>query len=136
MKPLYVTARIWLKTVFLNAFFWGIGALVTGDIFEVFTTVLLLIGGFIVTAPMIMLTLPLVKVSEKLPYGIPARIAWLAFYHIVVIILFYMLFSLIINNAVYKSNSFAARSMGFTIAGVVVSIITTRTSLNKLYTQS
>jgi hypothetical protein len=136
MTPLSVTARIWAKTVLLNVFFWGMGALYNGDIFDMLGSAVLFIGGIVATPPMIMLMLPLVKISEELPYGIPARIAWLTFYLILLIVLFYTALSLIENNVVYKSNSFTARLMGTALASLFVSVITTRSSLNKLYTQS
>lgn len=39
MKTLSVSAKLWAKTVFLNAFFYGAGALFTGDYWGVFRSI-------------------------------------------------------------------------------------------------
>lgn len=134
MITLSVSAKIWAKTVFLNAFFWGVGALFAGDIFEVFKAALYLFGGFVVTLPVLMVMVPLVNISTILPYGINARTAWLAFYFIVLIILFYGLYSKIANDEFYYRNWRGYSVMGTTIAALLVAVITTRKSLVKLFT--
>lgn len=135
MKSLSVAAKIWAKTVFLNAFFWGAGALFTGNIIEVFKSMLLFFGGFIVTLPLLMLIVPLVNVSALLPYNIAARIAWLTFYLIALIVAFYAVYSKVTTHGFFGSQWRDNSLIGTTIAALVVAVITTRKSLVKLHTQ-
>jgi hypothetical protein len=136
MISLSVAARIWVKTVAMNAFLWGVWSVLRGNIWEAFGSVLLLLGGFIVTLPLIMFIVPLVNVSALLPYSVPAKITWLAFYLIIMIILFYRLFSHVESNIFFEANSWAGKLMGTTIGGLLIAVVTTRKSLNKLYKKS
>jgi hypothetical protein len=125
MISLSVAIRIWVKTVAMNAFLWGIWSVIRGNIWEAFGSVLLFLGGFLVTLPLLMIIVPLVDASTLLPYSIPAKIAWLTFYLIVMIILFYRLIPMV--------DSWAFQLTGFTIGGLLIAVVTTRKSLNKLY---
>jgi hypothetical protein len=134
MQSLAVSARIWGKTIFLNACFFGLGGIFTGDIFRVLGAGLLLIGGFVCTLPLLLLMVPLVNISALLPYKLAARIAWLAFYLIIIVILFCLFFSLVEKGAAFVSNSYANQLMTTGISGVLVAVLTTRKSLKKFYT--
>jgi hypothetical protein len=134
MKSLSVTVKIWAKTVALNAFLWGAACMLKGDIWEALGSILFLLGGFIVTLPFLMLIFPLVNVSTLLPYSIPAKTVWLTFYLIGLIILFYGLFSLVKSDTFFKSYSWTGQFMGTSIGGLLIAVITSRKSLNKLYT--
>jgi hypothetical protein len=125
MSPIPVAVKIWAKTVFINAFFWGVWSVLRGNILDAFGSILILLGGIIVTLPLLMFIVPLVNVSTLLDYSIPAKIAWLTFYLIVMIILFYRLIPI--------GDSLALQLTGFTIGGLLIAVITTRKSLNKLY---
>ena len=134
MKSLSVSAEIWAKTVGMNAFLWGIGGMLTGDLFHAFGSILFLLGGFILTLPLLMVIVPLVNVSAWIPYGVPAKMAWLTFYLIILIILFFMVFSKIESDTFYKSHSWASQLMGTSIGGLFVAVLSSRRSLSKLYT--
>jgi len=125
MISLSVAIRIWVKTVALNAFLWGVWSVLRGSIWEALGSILLLLGGFVVALPLLMFIVPLVNVSTLLDYSIPAKIAWLTFYLIVMIILFYRLIPM--------GDSLAFQLTGFTIGGLLIAVVTTRKSLNKLY---
>jgi hypothetical protein len=125
MISLSVAIRIWVKTVVLNAFLWGVWNVLSGSIWEALGSILLLLGGFVVTLPLLMFIVPLVNVSTLLDYSIPAKIAWLTFYLIIMIILFYRLIPI--------GDSLAFQLTGFTIGGLLIAVVTTRKSLNKLY---
>lgn len=135
MTSISVAAKIWAKTVAMNAVLWGIWGLFTGNMFHAFGSILFLLGGFIVTLPLLMIIVPLVNVSTLLPYGIPAKIAWLTFYLIVLIVLFYGLCSIVQTDSFFKSDTWAGRFTGTTIAGLLIAVITSHRSLNKLYTE-
>jgi hypothetical protein len=133
MQTLAVCARIWGKTIFLNACFFGLGGILTGDIFQVLGAGLLLIGGFVCTLPLLLLMVPLVNISALLPYNLAARIAWLTFYFIIIVVLFCLFFSLLEKKAAIIS-SYAFELMATTISGLLVAVLTTRKSLKKFYT--
>lgn len=134
MQSISVCAKLWWKTVFLNACFFGIAGVFTGDIFRVLSAGILLVSGFICSLPLLALMVPLVNISALLPYGLPAKIAWIIFYLIIIIVLFYMFFSLVEKGAVFVSNSYALQLTCTSIAGLLVAVLTTRSSLKKFYT--
>ena|SRR5687768_15028387 len=134
MISIPVAAKIWAKTVIMNAFLWGVWHVLRGDIREAFWSMLFLLAGFIVTLPLLIFIVPLVNVSTLLPYSIPAKKAWLTFYLIVMIILFYGLFSIVESDTFFESHSLSSQLMGTTIGGLLIAVLTTRRSLNKLYT--
>ena len=134
MRSISVAIKIWAKTVALNAFLWGIVSLLKGNIWESLGAILFLLLGFIGTLPLLMLIFPLVNVSTLMPYSIPAKTAWLTFYLIGLIILFYGLFSLVKSDTFFKSYSWTGQFMGTSIGGLLIAVITSRKSLNKLYT--
>lgn len=136
MTSISVAVKIWAKTVFLNALLFGIVAMLKGEILEMFGAGLILIGGFMITLPLLVLIAPLVRVSNWLPYGIPAKATWLTFFLTLLIILVYGWASLIIDDMLFKAGSMVSQLLGTTIAGLLIAVLTTRKSLNKLYTQS
>jgi hypothetical protein len=129
-----VAARIWAKTVFLNAFFTGMFGLLTGEMINVFVSIVVLIGGFILTLPLLMIITPLVAMSARLPYNIPAKSAWLTFFLSILIVLFYWLLSNITNGGYLEGRFWIGQLAGTTIGGLLIAVLTTRRSLNKLYT--
>lgn len=135
MTSISVAAKIWAKTVSMNAVLWGIWGLLTGNMFHAFGSILFLLVGFIVTLPLLMIIVPLVNVSTVLPYGIPAKIAWLTFFLIVLIVLFYGLCSIVQTDSFFRSDTWAGQFTWTTIGGLLIAVITTRRSLNKLYTE-
>jgi hypothetical protein len=136
MQSISVAARIWAKTIFLNAFFTGVLGLLTGEMINLFVSMIVLFGGFILTLPLLMFIAPLVTMSARLPYGIPAKSAWLTFFLILLIVLFYWLFSQVTINGYLEGRSWIGQLTGTTIFGLLVAVVTTRKSLNKLYTAS
>jgi hypothetical protein len=136
MKSISVAVRIWAKTVVLNAILFGIWGMLTRDIMNMLGSVLLLIGGIITTVPLLMVIAPLIKVSNSLPYNIPAKTSWLTFFLMLLIIVIYEWASLIIDDTLFKTGSMVSVLLGTTIMGLVIAVLTTRRSLNKLYTQS
>jgi hypothetical protein len=133
MTSFSVGVKIWAKTVFLNAFLFGITLLFKADIMGFFIGIILLFGGFIVSMPLLLAVVPLINISTRLPYRIPARIAWLTFYLIVLIILFFMLLSSLTRESDFSA-SILKLLMWLSILSVLVAVITTRKSLYKLNT--
>src|SRR5688572_30180206 len=123
MISIPVAAKIWAKTVVMNAFLWGVWHVLRGDIWEAFWSMLFLLAGFIVTLPLLMFIVPLVNASTLLPYSIPAKTAWLTFYLIGLIILFYGLFSLVKSERFFKSYSWTGQFLGTSIGGLLIAVV-------------
>jgi uncharacterized membrane protein len=134
MTPVFVAVKLWAKTVAMNAVLYGMSGLFAGELWRVPASVLFLIAGFIVTLPLLMLITPLVRLSTWLPYSVPAKIGWLSFSLLLVIIIFYSATSLIIEQNLFTRNSPINTMMGCTITGLLVAVFTTRKSLIKLHT--
>jgi hypothetical protein len=134
MTPVSVAVRLWAKTVALNAVFFGIRGMIIGSFGNVMASLLFLIGGFMVTLPLLMLITPLVRLSGWLPYSIPAKIGWLTFSLTLLIILIYAITCLIIDDELFRPGSLINTLMGTTIAGLLVAVLTTRRSLLELNT--
>jgi uncharacterized membrane protein len=135
MTPVFVAVRLWSKTVAMNAVLYGMSGLFVGELWRVPASVLFLIAGFILTLPLLMLITPLVRLSTWLPYSIPAKIGWLSFSLLLVIIIFYSATSLIIEQNLFSRHSPINTMMGCTITGLVVAVFTTRKSLITLHTE-
>ena len=136
MTPLYVAVRLWAKTVALNGVLYGLSGLFTGELWRVPASILLFIAGFIVTLPLLMLITPLVRLSTWLPYSNSAKIGWLSFSLLLVIIIFYSATSLIVEQNLFIHNSPINTMMSCTIGGLLVAVFTTRKSLIELHTDT
>ena len=134
MTPVSVAVKLWAKTLVMNAVLFAIGGILIGEYWRVPASALCFIGGFIVTMPLLMLITPLVRLSTWLPYSITAKIGWLAFSLLLVIIIFYSAASLLIEQQLFSKGSPINTSMGCTITGLVIAVLTTRKSLLKLHT--
>jgi hypothetical protein len=136
MSSIWVAVKIWAVTIFLNALFCGLLSVFTGDIFDVFLSAAILFGGFMATVPLLPLVLSLVNLSKKLPYGFRARVAWLTFYLMLLVYLFYWLLSCIDIGHFWESHAWARYLMFITITGLLIAVLTARGSLYKLYEKS
>jgi hypothetical protein len=135
MTSLSVAVKIWAKTVFLFGVVIGFAAVLEGDLFEMFLVALAFIIGFIITIPLLLPIFSLVDLSKRLVhYGIPARIAWLIFYLDLMLFLIYELASQIGDNRFVEFNGFFCQAILVTTTILLVAVLSTRRSLNKLYT--
>lgn len=134
MSSVSIAVKLWAKTVTMNAILFGIIGLFVGRIEQALVAVILLIGGFIVTLPWLVFIILIVKASTWLPYSNSAKIGWLAFGLIVLIIIIYSIACLIMDQNLMR---YGPKEMGViftTILGLVIALITTRKSLIELYT--
>ena len=136
MTHVSVAVRLWAKTVAMNAVFWGVGGIYIGEYWRVISALFFMVVGFLVTLPLLMLIAPLVRLSTWFPYSIPAKIGWLTFSLALVIIIFYSVASLIIEQKLFSHDSPVNTMMGTTLAGLLVAVLTTRKSLVKLHTDT
>ncbi len=133
--PFAVALKLWARTVLLNAVFLGLGVMQNGFVNGMDAIFAALFFGFIFSAPLLVIIIPLVKISIKLPYGIAARIGWLGFYLEVLIIGFYTLFRIPIE-ILFSSFGISLYLLFIATAtiGLTGAIIWTRLLLRKLNT--
>jgi len=132
MKTFFISLKIWAKTVFLNACLLGLGAVYSKEP-EVFDTLLvLLIGGFLITAPLLLFIEKLVRLSLRMPYGINARIA-LLFFSLVILIMFFYLFMVWLFGDHLEIKGILSLT-GVTSVALLIAVLTTRKSLIKINT--
>jgi hypothetical protein len=135
MTSIYVAVRIWMKAVILFCIGIGLVAAMEGDFFGMLLAAMAFFFGFIVTLPLLLPIFALVDLSKRLsPYSIPARIAWLTFFLILLFYFSYVLISKIRGFDVF--DNFNINLIFFTTGVLLVAVLTTRRSLNELYTQS
>jgi len=133
MKTILTSVKIWAKTVFLNAFLFAFWGIFSREAETFIIAIVMLIGGFFVTAPLLLFVEKLMRLSIKLPYSIPARIAWL-FYNLVILIVFFYLFVFgVIGDHAFDIKS-VLPATGVTSVALLIAILTTRKSLNKINT--
>jgi hypothetical protein len=135
MKSIYIAVRIWAKTVFLFGVFVGFAAMLEGDFSDIFIAALAFIFGFIISLPLLLPIFSLVDLSKRLlSYNIPARIAWLTFYLVLVFSIFYVLVASISKNRIIGLDKSFVQFVFITTGILLIAVLTTRKSLNKLYT--
>ncbi len=90
MKPIFrITFLIWIRAIFFNALFIGIYIFLKEGFQGSVIFLVVLLVGFIVTAPLLILIHPIVRLSLKIPYSIRGRHWWLAFSLVVLVLAFY-----------------------------------------------
>jgi hypothetical protein len=135
MTSFSVAIRIWVKTVFLFGVCVGFAATREEGIFGLLFAALAFFLGFIITLPLLLPIYSLVDISRRLiHYGIPARLAWLTFYLSLMFFLFYELVSQIAGNHFIDIGEFFCQWILITMGILLVAVLTTRKSLNILYT--
>jgi hypothetical protein len=132
MKAAYTGVLIWGKTVCLTSFMFGVRAIFVDDWSEFGMAFVILFLGLLFTLPLLLVIIPLVDLSARLPYSIHARVAWLTFYLMLIILAFYTVLG---AGASSGGDKKLLQFMGMTIAGLLVAVFTTRTSLKKMYHQ-
>jgi hypothetical protein len=95
-----------------------------------------LIGGFIITLPWLVFIILIVKASTWLPYSNAAKIGWLTFGFIVLIIIIYSIACLIMDQNLIHYDPEDLEVIFITILALAIAVITTRKSLIKLYTDT
>lgn len=130
MGSIKIGLLIWYKTIIVTAFLFAGITMFNNAGNALLGLVVILFGGLILTCPLLLLIIPVVGWSEKIPYNIQGRMAWLTFYLAALIIGMFALFT-----RHTFTNEFVSRVMGMTIAGVLVAVVFTRQSLTKLYNQ-
>jgi hypothetical protein len=135
MTSISVAVKIWAKTVFLFGVFVGFAAMMDGDLFDILLAALAFFFGFIISLPLLLPIFSLVDISKRLlNYNIPARIAWLMFYLVLMFSFFYELVATISDNHLIGFDKTFVQFVFITTGTLLVAVLTTRKSLNKLYT--
>lgn len=77
MTATNMAITIWWKAIVINAVLIGIGSIFHTGFGFLVVFILVLVGGFIVTIPLLPFITLLVKIHTLIPYSNEARIAWL-----------------------------------------------------------
>jgi uncharacterized membrane protein len=137
MTNISASIHIWVKTVFINTFLILLGAAITYDGLDVLWAIMFLTVGTVATLPLLLFISPVVALSKMFTqYGISARMAWLTFYLLVMVLLFYLLLSWISDVDIFKKNSELAGWMASTMVSLVISVYINRKSLKELYEEN
>src|SRR5690348_9379134 len=105
MSSVSIAVKLWAKTVTLNAMLFGIIGIVAGEFKDAAVAVLLLVGGFIITLPWLVFIILIVKASTWLPYSNSAKIGWLTFGLMVLIIIIYSIVCMIMDQNLIRYGS-------------------------------
>lgn len=134
MTTISASIHIWVKTVFINFFFILLLSVITYDGFDVLWAIVFLFVGIIATLPLLLFINPLVMLSRMFTqYGIAARIAWLTFYLLILVLLFYLQIASVSSQEIFKKNSELAEWMTSTMVSLVISMFINRKPLKELY---
>jgi hypothetical protein len=133
MSAFSVAKKLWFRTVFLNAMFVGISMIFSVDGIGILLAIGILTVGYVVTLPLLLLIVPVIKISQKLPYNTVAKIAWVACGMVVIIVLFYTVFGWIIGGVFY-AGTWLTILMDVTIGALLTTVWWIRKSFITLYT--
>ena len=114
-----ITLRIWARAVLLNALLIGGYVLIGRGFVGGVVFAIVLIVGFIVTAPLLIIINPLVKLVSKIPYNSSGRLAGLAFSLVLVALVFYSFAALLIGSNLVKDKEFHLVVLATSIAVVL-----------------
>lgn len=134
MTTVSASIHIWVKTVLINFGLILSGAMVALKGFDVLWAFVFLFFGTIATIPVLLFINPIVVLSKRVThYGIPARIALLTFYLMVMVFLFFLLVSLFTTETIFTKNSELASQMTGIMISLVLSVYISRRSLKEMY---
>jgi len=119
-----IALAIWIKSVMLNGFISSFLLSVTQGPSAFLVGILIIILGFILTAPLLTIITPAVKASIRLPYTSLASKAWLAFLLMVIAFLFLLAFCFVFDIRIEKE-------FGSIIIGTLLSVLLATLSVSK-----
>ena len=100
--------------------------------------VLIIMGSFIVTSPLLLVIKIVVKLVAGIPYSARARVAFLAFLLMFLVFIFYVVVAWALGNSLFYDEQFQLTGL-FSIAAVLLATWTTRDLLkafNTIYHES
>ena len=127
MSLLFVSLKLWVRAIFLNAIIVGTILAIMEPGFAV-AVFFVLLGGFLLTAPLLIFIIPAVSFARKLRYNYPAKLAWLAFVMLLLVLSFYGAIALLIHENLITSTTAQPIIAGSSVA-VVFAVLWTRRSL-------
>lgn len=118
--------KIWAITVFLNAFFFGVIELLSGEVWIAMGAVVVLFMGFTISLPFWLLLWVLIEVILRLPYSPLGRICWVACLASAVAALFYAVATWIVLGHFTINEPHVRLLTGTTIAALMVALFWNR----------
>lgn len=133
MKTIFIVSfKIWIRTILMNGALLGL-AVPLGIAFRNFLIAIFApITAFFLTFPLLILIMPILKISIRLPYNSSTRIFCLWFYLELVIVLFYILFYKAIHSIFDSKDDVFYLLASTTSLGLVLAILWTKKSIKTL----
>lgn len=127
-----VASRIWAKTNVLVMVAASIEGLIYGEgVWLVLFTGLLLVFGFFVTSPLLIVISPLVKLSGALPYSKQSKMSWLIFF--LFLVYWLLIFIIRLMNGDHYHGIVSKEEGVCMLSIIVVQFIAVRTTRRSLY---
>ena len=122
-------------SVLLNGLFFGIGAILYGEVGVMFPIALgAAIGGIILSSPLLFFILPLAKVSCRVPYNTNGKIAWLTTMFMATGLVFLILLEAIITGDFFQIEERVVYEMMLSpMLSIIVAVYFERNTLKRRY---
>lgn len=131
-SAIWVGVKVWLATVFFNAVLFTIGICWNAGIKGVLGGFVFLFLGCLVSSPLLLLIVPVINLSRKIPYSIPARISWMGFWLSALIVIFYACGDWLFTGRFFSFTIDLFTVSSVTILALVLSILLNRKGLRRL----
>lgn len=128
MSASVTSFKIWAIAIFLNAFFFGIIELLSGDIWAAMGSVIIFMMGYVIGLPLWLLIWVLTEVILNLPYTAAGRICWLVGVLAVFVALFYAVAAWIVFGDFTLNKPYVGLLTGTTIAALITALCWNRKS--------
>jgi len=128
---IWVGIKIWARAIAINAGLWFVGSLLFGEMEGVLLAVFFLFAGFFFTLPLLLLVMPLVYFSCRLPYSLHSKICWLGFYLLLIAVAF-LLIILTFFNSGFQFVKTDYRLIGCVCVSIIISLALSRRSIAQI----
>jgi hypothetical protein len=132
MSPIWHGIKIWAITIFMNALLVGIGVTYTEGIGGLGLGVIFLFGGCFFTLPLLLLIVPIVSISCKLPYSISAKTAWMGSWFVLIICGYFNFLSWLWGGRFFSYTVFPLLLTGVASGAMIIAQWLTHKSFIKL----
>jgi hypothetical protein len=119
-----IALAIWIKSIMFNGFISSFILSVDKGPSAFLIGMLVIVLGFILTAPLLAIITPAVKAAIRLPYTTLASKAWLAFFLMLIAFLFLLAFCFVFDISIQKE-------FGSIIIGTLLSVLLATITLSK-----
>ena len=131
-SAILVGVKVWLATVLFNAVLFTIGICWNAGIMGVFGGSMFLFLGCLVSSPLLLLIVPVINLSRRLPYTTAARISWMGFWLAALIVSFYQFGDWLFTGKFFNYNIDLFKVSSVTTLALLLSIMINLKGLKSL----